>query len=144
MKTFTESPEIAQIAANVIKKEKLDVSRARISYLMVSPQIGKNVHGKCIKCNSELTYYADVDYIIEISKLTWDLLDEKARYLLVYHELLHIHIAYDEQKDDYKFLIRKHDIEDFREIVDRHGVDWLNLVKLYKNMEDDAGTSKAS
>ena len=142
MKTFVESPEIAQLAAVVIKKEKLDVSRARISYLMVAPTIGKNIHGKCIKCSSELTFYADVDYIIEISKLTWDLLDEKARYLLVYHELLHVNIVYDEQKDDYKFLLRKHDIEDFREIVDRHGVAWLDFVKVTKDMEVDKSTGE--
>lgn len=110
---------------------------------MASPMItNQNVHGRCIRCSSELMHYAGVDYIIEISKLTWDLLDDKAKYLLVYHELLHIKIEYEENKDEYKFKLRKHNIEDFREIIERHGVSWLSFVEQTKkkpdNIEEDS------
>lgn len=95
----------------------------------MSPNITDTVHGRCIKCSAELAYYSNVDYIIEINEATWNILDDKAKYILMYHELLHINIEYNEKKDEYDFKIKKHDIEDFKDIIDRHGPDWLNFVK---------------
>lgn len=133
---FLESPEIEAIAKEVLKKESIDIMPAKVSYLMVEPMISKNIFGRCIRCSSELAHYADTDYIIEISKLQWDLLSEKSKYLLVYHELLHIKVEYNEKKDSYAYRLARHNIEDFAEIIKRHGIDWLEFVNETNPDED--------
>lgn len=86
--------------------------------------------GKCVK-QSELTReFAAYDFIIVLNREVWnDLLfsDEKKK-ALVDHEMCHAAQSLDEfgeQKYDERgraiYRNRKHDIEEFRDIVTRHG-----------------------
>jgi predicted metallopeptidase len=126
-RTFKESQDLLDLANEIIIKEGIDLYPAKVKYLMVDPTISKTIYGRCIRCSSELAYFSDTDYIIEISKEYWELLSEKSKYLLLLHELKHILVKYNESKDEYSFNLRRHDLEDFREIVKKHGVDWLQL-----------------
>lgn len=47
---------------------------------------------------------------------------EKQLEILLFHELLHIHIEYKDGEE--KYSINPHDLEDFRYIIDRFGSHW--------------------
>jgi len=47
---------------------------------------------------------------------------EQQLRILLYHELLHVGI--DEAGEGLKYVITPHDIEDFRKVIDRYGIDW--------------------
>lgn len=130
VKTFEKSAELREIADKVITKEGMNLSPAKIEYLLVYPYISKTVAGKCIKANSELKYFSDNDYLIEISGELFDALDEDSRYVLMYHELMHVLPIMDDQTGDWKYTIRQHDLQDFSRLINKYGVDWINRIKL--------------
>lgn len=130
VKTFEKSSELREIADKVITKEGMNLSPAKIEYLLVYPYISKTVAGKCIKANSELKYFSDNDYLIEISGELFDALDEDSRYVLMYHELMHVLPIMDDQTGDWKYTIRQHDLQDFSRLINKYGVDWINRIKL--------------
>lgn len=87
--------------------------------------------GKCIKASDLQRELVAYDFVILLNKEVWEspeFTEEKKR-ALVDHELCHAAPAEDkdtgEQKTDEKgrpvWRIRKHDIEEFRCIVERHG-----------------------
>ena len=47
--------------------------------------------------------------------------EEQIRILLL-HELMHVQITKDGNEEVYS--VRPHDVEDFREIIERYGMDW--------------------
>lgn len=62
------------------------------------------------------------DFVIWFAEDTWHQLSEAQRVALVDHELMHCQFA---QKDgEWKASIRKHDFEEFNEIIARHGLWW--------------------
>lgn len=128
-KELLESPEMEEIANEVLKKENIDLRPAVVGYLLVYPNISKTVVAKCLKCSREVKYYSGYDYLIEISGEAWDHLDQKTKYMLVYHELLHIQPVYSDKKDEWNFRVRPHDFGDFYEINDKHGADWYKTVQ---------------
>ena len=92
---------------------------------------GHLILGKCVKASDLQRELIDYDFVILLNKEVWDnpefTVDKKKA--LIDHELCHAAPAEDaetgEQKVDEKgrfvWRIRKHDIEEFREIVQRHG-----------------------
>ncbi len=92
---------------------------------------GRLVLGKCVKATDLQKEFASYDFIILLNQEVWQhesFTIEKKR-ALIDHELCHaapaIDAETDEQKEDERgrpvWRIRKHDIEEFREIVQRHG-----------------------
>ena len=91
---------------------------------------GHLVLGKCCKASDLQRALVDWDFVILLNEEVWNdpdfTLDKKKA--LIDHELCHAAPALDkdgEQKVDEKdrlvWRVRKHDIEEFREIVERHG-----------------------
>ena len=78
--------------------------------MKVSPYISKTVLGRCIKSNRELRFYSGFDYIIEVSGNVWDKLDDEQKYILVFHELLHIDIT-SKKNGEPALNIRDHTIQ---------------------------------
>ena len=130
-KEFEISQELENLSKEVIEKEHLDFGDAKIGFLFVDPYISKTTVGRCMRTNKELKFFSKYDYIIEMSKEVWEAIDDKVRYILMYHELLHIHIENDEKTQEVKFLLKDHDVKDFHIIIKRFGIDWFtNLKKL--------------
>ena len=126
----TMSEEYSNIAAELIKKEPLlaDIrqSEATIVYLSSDKEKkskGKAVCGECEKIPDKYKWAIPADFTITIYEpnvITFT--DEQIKILLL-HELLHVGIEI--QGDGLeKYSIRPHDIEDFRAIIDRYGLDW--------------------
>ena len=128
-KEYVKSTEVEQLAADVIAEKTLDVSPARIKYLLIYPHINKTTAGRCNKATNLLKFYGEVDYVIELSGEFYDQLDKDRRKILLWHELLHVHPIINEKTGEWEFKIRKHDIGDFATIINEYGVKWISEFK---------------
>lgn len=142
-KEYVEDFDIQTLAEKVIKKENIDVQDAKIRYLMVSPNVTKTIAARIIKTGAETKLFADCDYIVEVSREIWNSVTDEVKYILLHHELLHIHI--EEKKDEVKYLLCDHDVQDFSRIIKKHGVDWLEAVRtVQEQLKDKEKSDKDS
>lgn len=128
-KQLMESPEVETIAEEVIERESLDFGPAEIGYFLVYPNLSKYRAAKCKKSNREIKYYSGNDYLIEISGEMWDMLDQKTREMVVFHQLLHINPVFKAKNEVWKMKKRKPDFADFYEINDKYGNEWYKTVQ---------------
>jgi hypothetical protein len=129
-KTFEVSNDLRTIAEKVLLEQQLEITPSKVEYLLVYPNISKTVAGRCIKTGKELKFYSEKDYLIEMSGELWDALDDTVRYVLMQHELMHIHPVMNEKTGKWQFKVRDHDIKDFSKIINVHGTEWISKVKL--------------
>lgn len=95
--------------------------------------------GMCVKASDLNRQLADFDFIIILNREFWtspSVNDEKKRALLD-HELCHAQVVEDENGDPAQnelgqviYRMRKHDVEEFADIVERHGV-WKRDLELF-------------
>ncbi len=128
-KQLMESPEIEEIAQIVIERESLDFGPAEIGYFLVYPNLSKYKAAKCVKASREVKYYSGNDYLIEISGDMWDMLDQKTREMVLFHQLLHVDPVYKAKNQEWKMKVRKPDFADFYEINDKYGNEWYKTVQ---------------
>lgn len=88
--------------------------------------------GKCRKRGDLDRELDDFDFVILLNKEAWQGLNEKERRALVDHELCHAQVVMDadgnpkhDDRDRLVCRIRKHDTEEFKAVVERHGL-WTN------------------
>jgi len=131
-KQYFGSDEVKLVAENVIKTQssKLDpdISIAKIDYLLVEPEISPTTVAMCRRTSPLLKYYGEIDYVVEVSKATWDKLNDKTKNILILHELMHVKIGFAKNGTP-KFGIKNHDITDFFLIIKEFGTDWLESIK---------------
>lgn len=128
-KQLMESPEVEEIAEKVIEQEDMEFGPAVIGYFLVYPNLSKLKAAKCMKATREVKYYSGNDYLIEISGEMWDMLDNKTREMLLFHQLLHIDPTYKAKKQEWVMKIRKPDFSDYYEINDKYGNEWYKTVQ---------------
>lgn len=106
---------------------------AEISYLMTKKPMsrgGKIIDGKAKRLSGLLAFYSHADFIIIIQGAAWDEADVKKRRALVDHELKHCASEEDEKTGETAWVMRRHDIEEFTDIIDRHGL-WHDGLKIF-------------
>lgn len=160
---YAHSTEAALIAADLIPKYHEHLRLVRIEYVFAQGALkskGKELLGRAKKKSGLDAFLAMQEsqdeaqpfFVIEISKPAWDLLDKKQKRALVGHELCHC--LWDVDKGIY---MRTHDVEEFSEIIKRHGL-WQPDVELFATIaakhvkqmelplpeESQAETAKAS
>jgi hypothetical protein len=101
--------------------------------------------GQCRKrgdLDRELDGY---DFILMLNKEAWPGLNEKQKAALVDHELCHAQLSYDadghpkrNDRDRLVCRIKKHDTEEFRAVVDRHGLWTADLEQIARAAINDA------
>lgn len=128
-KQLMESPEVEELAQEVIKEESIEIGPATVGYFLIYPNYSKQTAAKAMKASREVKYYSGNDYLIEVSGELWDMLDRKTRKMLLLHEILHIDPVYKAKRQEWVFKIRKHDYADFYEIADKHGNNWFKTVQ---------------
>lgn len=129
-KQLTISDNLKKVAEKVILDgNHLSLGNAKISYILVSPNISKNVAGRCIRTNNELNFFSDSDYIIEMSEDIWNALNTDTQEILMLHELMHIQCLMDDKSGDWKFGMRDHNIQDFSSIINKFGIDWISKIR---------------
>ena len=85
--------------------------------------------GKCKRASDLDRELANYDFVILLSQFFWTTANAKQRRALLDHELCHAAVKYDDASGDPAqdargrtiYRTRKHDIEEFQEIVARHG-----------------------
>ncbi len=79
---------------------------------------GKCVNADCRRVNGTYTAYLPFDFIITFYDPNMYYMTENQKKILMLHELKHIGIG------DKGIRLENHDIEDFKDILNRFGIDW--------------------
>ncbi len=118
-----------ELGAKVIQNEKslkwIAQADIRIGFLKSFKEKknkGKPVYGECVKVNELYAPFCPYDFLIVFYEMNILGLSDAQLYVLMYHELLHIGL--NEKDGEPVYRIVPHDIEEFREIADRYGLDW--------------------
>ena len=128
-KRYEISPDMEECAKAVLDAKNLSVRPSRVRYVKVYPNINKTTAATCGIASNLVNFFADADFVISASGDLWDALTPDLRSILMYHELLHIVCTQNEKTGDFKFSLREHDIQEFREIISAYGVDWIYDIK---------------
>ena len=125
--------KIAQeLIENTAELEYIKKSNARIIYLE-SDNTKKNgterlVLGECEKVASKNQWAISADFTIIVYKNNCIGLSEEQIKILLFHELLHVGIDYGTDGGEV-YSVKKHDLEDFKVIIDKYGTDWAAVAE---------------
>lgn len=126
----TLNERYAEIGAELIDSEQslsyISDSEVTICYLSSPAKKTSNskvVYGQCERVADKNKWAIPCDFTITVFEPNVEGFSDEQLKVLIFHELKHIGI---EKRDDgtEKYSIVPHDLEDFREVIDRFGVDW--------------------
>ena len=134
--TYSNADEAKEIAQDLIRQFHPHLDRVRIEYVFNDSVIkskGRELLGRAKKKSGLDAFLSAPEteddpnpfFVIEISKPAWDLLAKSQKRALVDHELCHC--LWDVDKGIY---LRTHDVEEFSEIIKRHGL-WQPDVEIF-------------
>lgn len=92
-------------------------------------QDGHLVWGRAKKVGDLEREFHDHDFVIVLNAEVWPELPDSGRRALLDHELCHCAVKLDDEGNP-TFRVRKHDVEEFAEIVRRHGL-WKNDLEMF-------------
>lgn len=148
---FCSAPEVGKVAELLIPEFHPHlVDNIRIDYVFsdkTTKKGTKEVWGTMRKISALNAYLAsdenskehgvtDSFFVMVISEPVWNNLDDSQRKALVDHELCHAKVDIDDD-GNYKLKIVPHDMEEFQEIVKRHGL-WAEDVRAFAAAATDA------
>lgn len=124
------SEEFTKIGGNLIatmpELQHIKDSRVRIAFLESDydkRSSCKSVYGECEKIADKNKWALKADFTITLYAPNIEGFSEKQIAILLFHELLHVGIDYREGGEEV-YSIRPHDVEDFKVIIEKYGVDW--------------------
>ena len=109
---------VIDMAAELIHKHHPWLQTANIGFLFRKEaplSKGRYTLGRAQKVTDKLRPFMDYDFLIWVAKDQWDRFTTDRRLALLDHELCHCAWG------DNGWTMRPHDIEEFTEIIDRHG-----------------------
>ena len=126
MQHCEQSEQYANIGAELIRMVPslhwINESEISVGYLtsdFKKTSNGRLVFGECRKVPAWAAPFIPYDFLIIIYEVNIMLFTPEQIKMLLHHELLHI-----EQSEKGTFRVKPHDVEDFREIIDKYGLDW--------------------
>jgi hypothetical protein len=129
---WTEAPAtVIDIAKEIIRDHHPSLEEARIGFLFrdIAPVSGgQATWGQASKVSPKLRPFMDLDFIIWLAKDIWITLVDYQQRALIDHELCHCYLDMDASAK-----IRGHDVEEFVEIVKRHGF-WRSSLLILEKM----------
>ncbi len=135
MTTWTKaSPDLLAMAGRLIETNHHKLLDAKIGFLFrdtAGSSQGKETLGKAQKVPDRLKPYLNLDFMIWISEEDWNSLPATSREALLDHELSHC--TFDEN-DNPKIV--GHDIEEFVDVIKRHGAWNLDLARTKDAIQD--------
>ena len=118
------------IGLDIIQKEDalapIRGSEVRIAFLssdIKKMSKGRFIFGQCEKVPDKYKWAFPYDFTITIFEPNIEDFSEEQLRILLLHELMHIGVALNDDGEEI-YRIIPHDIEDFRAIIDRYGMDW--------------------
>lgn len=122
MAYYRPAPDsVVAIVEHVMEAYHEDLLDARIGILFrdEAPVVNGRVKlGAAKKVADDLRPYVPYDFLIWFAEDIWERLSERQRQALADHELQHCSF------EGHKASMRKHDIEEFTCIIERHGFWW--------------------
>lgn len=125
------SLDYADLANEVIGAEpmlaRIRESEATIIYLASDHpkrSKGRTVYAECEKVADKNKWAIPADFTITVYEPNCAGMDDERLSRLLFHELLHVGIEAGDD-DEERYSVRPHDLEDFRECVERWGIDWI-------------------
>ena len=122
--------EYAKIAKRLIDREPLleyiRQSEATILYLSSDKEKksrGRLVAGECECINPKYKWAIPCDFTITVYEPNVITFNDEQMEILLFHELLHVKIEINDDGTE-KYSVNPHDVEEFRTIIDRYGIDW--------------------
>lgn len=120
---------ITPIAEKLIETEQelayIRESDVTIGYLLSDREKrnhSKTVYGECEKVPDKWKWSVPFDFVITLFEPNIEALNGEQIKILLFHELLHVGVEQDGNEE--RYYIVPHDIEDFKTIINRFGVDW--------------------
>ena len=83
---------------------------------------GRTIFGECEKIPGKYRWAIDYDMAIIVYEPNVERFSSEQLRILLLHELMHVGVKEDGNEETY--YIVPHDIEDFRAIIDKYGMDW--------------------
>ena len=124
--------EYAEIAQALIDSEEalqyIKESQVSIAYLssdLKKRDSGRIVHAQCELVSDKYKWGIPADFMITVFDPNVLGFSDEQMKILIFHELLHIHIDYKDGEE--KYSTNPHDLEDFKYIIDRFGTDWSRV-----------------
>lgn len=124
------SDEYYEICKRVIQEEDelIDLRSSNATFVCLTSQHKKTsqggyVYAQCEKVADKYKWAIPADYTITIFEPNVEDFSDEQKYILMYHELMHIDIGMTDSGDEI-YRIKPHDLMDFKNIIDRYGVDW--------------------
>lgn len=152
MPQYIPAPEVQEIAKDIISKHRPELKPLKISY-MFRPEAaisnGIVTVGMCIRPDDRNYLMHQHDFIVEIAKDVWDDATTDFRIALVDHELGHCGIRMDGDEPEVdpsgrlKTFTRKHEIEEFADVLERHGAYHSKLREFIAAHAKNASSKKA-
>ena len=123
--TYTDAPELQELAEEVLRErpEMKDLLNAQIKYVWAegNKKKGKGyVYGQCHKISEKERIVTNYHFIITFYEIAHECSPEALK-LLMTHELKHA--GFDASTG--KTWIIDHDLQDFKELVESNGIDWV-------------------
>ena len=87
--------------------------------------------------------FIEHDYLIKIHEKNVQYMTDIQKRILMEHELMHIH-CYETKDGDLKIGTNAHDVNDFRDIIEKYGYDWAKDVHQQMTFEDLANEEEES
>ena len=87
------------------------------------------VYGECEKVAQKNKWAINADFTITFFKPNVKRFTQKQLEILMFHELLHVGIARNEETGEETYSIIPHDLEDFKLIIDKYGTDWADEIQ---------------
>jgi len=120
MATYTEAPQsVIHLAEQIINQHHHNLLEAKIAFVMrdeAPKSNGRSVAAQAQKVTALNQALIDYDFLIWIAEDRWDKLSEDQKEALIDHELCHC------WGWPGMWKMRHHDIEEFQEIIERHGM----------------------
>ena len=121
--------EYAEIAAERLKTEPSlrEIRDSEVTIIYLSSEHEKKENGKivgaqCEKIPQKYKWAIPCDFTITVFEPNVERFTEEQMRILLFHELLHVGIDRDGNEETYRII--PHDVEDFKEILERYGIGW--------------------
>lgn len=125
----TLSDEFTQVGQALIDNEPclehIRESEAVILFLTSQHKkvnAGKLVYAQCERVPDKYKWGIPCDFTVTVFEGAVEKFTCEQKKILLLHELLHVGIDHNENGE--KYSVVPHDLEDFKMIIDRFGVDW--------------------
>lgn len=97
----------------------------------------KIIFAECKKISEFEKTFCPYEFVIVVYLPNAELLDDNQMKVLLWHEMRHIGV--EEGTGEPKYYVYPHDIEDFRSIIDKFGMDWATEGKILPDILKGGG-----